>query len=56
MSRRVVETAHVNRDCERLLVVTVYEEGLCKCNVKKMDRLSKMHGVLYKCSNGYEYK
>lgn len=56
MARRVVETAMVNKENDRLLLLTVFEEGLNKETVKKENRLTKKHAVLYKSVSGYEFK
>lgn len=56
MARRVVETKGISLDREPLQVLIVYEEGAKKQEIRKVDRLSKRHGVLYKSAAGYEFK
>lgn len=56
MARRVVVTKAVSLDCEVLQVLTVYEEGLGKQEVRKENPYSKQHGVLYPRGKRYEYK
>ncbi|MGG3571073.1 hypothetical protein ABES80_01035 [Bacillus gobiensis] len=56
MSRRVVITQAATLDRETLQVITVYEEGLSKQDVRNENPYSKKHGVLYQAGGDYEYK
>lgn len=56
VARRVVVTKAVSLDREVLQVLTVYEEGLGKQEVRKENPYSKKHGVLYPRGKSYEYK
>lgn len=57
MTRRVVETSAASFDRELLQVIVIYEEGTRKQDIRKENRLSKRHGVLYKkVSGAYEFK
>ncbi len=56
MARRVVETVKMDREHGKLLVIQIFEEGINKETVKKENRLSKRHSVLYKSVSGYEFK
>ncbi|TDQ35255.1 hypothetical protein [Aureibacillus halotolerans] len=56
MTRRVVETKAVSADRERLLVVTVYEEGINKEFIRRQNIYSKRHDVLVKSGSQYDFK
>ena len=57
MARRVVETSKVSFDQEQLKVLIVYPEGTKKQDIRKENRLTKRHGVLFKkVSGAYEFK
>ncbi|NGP45996.1 hypothetical protein G4V62_13945 [Bacillaceae bacterium SIJ1] len=56
MTRRVVETGAVSPDREKLLVITVYEEGVNKQSVRRQNIYSKRHGVLVRCGEQYDFK
>lgn len=57
MARRVVETNAVSLDRELLQVLVIFEENVKKEEIRKENRLTKRHGVLYKCAAGaYEFK
>jgi hypothetical protein len=56
MARRVVETVKMDREHGKLLVIQIFEEGINKESVKKENRLSKKHSVLYKSLGGWEWK
>jgi len=56
MTRRVTSHGKVNLDEEHLLIVTVWEEGINKEELKKRNIFSKQHGVLIKSGHFYDYK
>lgn len=58
MTRRVVQWSATNYDREELQVVTVFEEGISKQDVKSQVPFSRWHRVLYKTGggNGYDFK
>lgn len=56
MVRRVVEHEALSVDREKLIVVTIYEPGISKEQVKKFNRFSKRHDVLVPGADGYEWK
>ncbi|GKU82945.1 hypothetical protein [Niallia sp. NCCP-28] len=47
MAKRVVVTKAVRRNQEVLQVLTVFEEGKWKQEVRKENSYSKQHGVIY---------
>lgn len=57
VARRVVETNATSLERELLQVIVIYEEGARKQDIRKANRLTKRHGVLYKKASGtYEFK
>jgi hypothetical protein len=56
MTRRIVEHEARNFDGEVLQVVCVYEPGMKKEDIKKIDPFSKKHQVLYFKGDSYEFK
>lgn len=56
MIRRVVEHAATSKDREKLKIITVYESGINKEQVKEMNQYTKKHGVLIQRSGKYEFK
>lgn len=57
MARRVVEMNAVSFDREELKLLVIYPEGTRKQDIRKENRLSKWHGVLYqRASRTYEFK
>jgi hypothetical protein len=56
VSRRVVYTKGVTRDREDLVVIQVFEEGVNKEKLKKESILTKVHDVLIKRGDLYEYR
>lgn len=55
MTRRVTVHKAESVDHEELVVWTVYEPGLNKEQVKKINRFSKRHYVLIDNQNGIEW-
>lgn len=56
MTRQVTEHKFKTIDNEFLQVITVYEPGVNKEQVKKINRYSKRHHVLIKRSDGFDWK
>ncbi|MEC1552564.1 hypothetical protein P9D28_09005 [Bacillus haynesii] len=58
MTRRVVQWSAIDSDREKLQVITVFEEGISKQDVKREVPFSRWHGVLYKTERGkgYDFK
>lgn len=56
MTRRVVEHGAESIDREKLIVVTVYEEGVNKEHIKRMNRYSKRYSTLLPRGEGYEWR
>ncbi|GLY11381.1 hypothetical protein [Pseudobacillus badius] len=56
MTRRVVETKAATLDNEQLTIITVFEKGVNKEQIKKMSGFSKTHDVLIQRGNVWEYK
>jgi len=56
MTRRVVEHRALSKDREELMVITVFEEGLNKEQVRKESIFSKRHAVLVKRDGKYDWK
>ncbi|WLR44524.1 hypothetical protein LC087_19345 (plasmid) [Bacillus carboniphilus] len=56
MTRRLASHKQKGPDNEILSVLTIYEEGLSKQDIKKMTPYSKKHGVLIKSGKVYEFK
>lgn len=55
MTRRVVHHKAMSVDREELNVITIYEPGIKKEDIKKMNKYSKRHGVLVKRGHFYDY-
>lgn len=56
MVRRVVQHVAVSVDRERLTVITIYETGINKEQIKRLNEFSKKHEVLVPSDSGYEWK
>lgn len=56
MTRRVVEHSAVSLEREKLIVVTVYEEGVNKEHIKRMNGYTKHYNTLLPKGEGYEWK
>ncbi|MGG3706980.1 hypothetical protein [Heyndrickxia coagulans] len=56
MTRRVTEHRAISHDREELMVITVFEEGLNKEQVRKESIFSKKHAVLVKHGEKYDWK
>ncbi|MBS4172096.1 hypothetical protein [Bacillus sp. FJAT-49736] len=56
MTRRVVEHKYHGTDNELLLVVTVFEEGINKQSIKKMNPYTKKINTLISSGNRYDWK
>jgi len=56
MTRQVTEHTALSSDRERLSVITVYEQGINKEQVKKINRFSKRHHVLVPRGNEFDWK
>lgn len=56
MIRRVVEHAATSKDREKLKVITIYENGINKEQVKEMNQYTKKHGVLIQHGSKYDFK
>ena len=56
MPRRVLEQGYHTNDKDRLVIITIYEDGINKETIKKMNRYSKRHRVLVQCEGRYEFK
>ena len=54
--RRVIEHKGKSSEGEMLQIVTVFEEGLSKQEVKKLSNYTKVHDVLIKRNNLYTWK
>jgi hypothetical protein len=54
--RRVVEHQYRTNESDFLQVVTVFEEGLSKEDIKKENIYSKNHQVLIKRNDIYDFK
>jgi hypothetical protein len=54
--RRVVEHQYRTSESDLLQVVTVFEEGLSKEDIKKENRYSKHHQVLVRDKDFYYFK
>lgn len=56
MARRVVETVAASLERELLQVITIYEEGISKQDIRKENPYSKKHAVMYQSAGAYEFK
>lgn len=56
MTRRVVEHGAVSIDREDLIVVTVYEEGMNKEHIRRMNGYTKRYSTLIPRGEGFEWK
>lgn len=56
MVRRVVQHIAKSIDNEKLLVVTIYETGINKEQIKRLNEFSKKHEVLVPSKSGCEWK
>ncbi|MFB7302595.1 hypothetical protein [Heyndrickxia sporothermodurans] len=56
MTRLVVEHRYQGTDNEILTVVTVFEPGINKEQIKKMNRFTKKINTLIPCGNRYDWK
>lgn len=58
MTRRVIQWSAIDSDRKRLQVITIFEEGLNKQDVKREVPFSRWHSVLYRTERGkrYEFK
>lgn len=56
MVRRVTVHHHKTIDNELLPVITIFEPGINKEQVKKINRFSKRHHVLVKRGENYEMR
>ncbi|WP_200886096.1 hypothetical protein [Heyndrickxia ginsengihumi] len=56
MTRRVIEHKAFSHDREELLVVTVFEEGVSKQEVRKENPYTKRHGVLVRFGDKYDWR
>jgi heme-degrading monooxygenase HmoA len=54
--RRVTVHKKRNLEDEELLIVTCWEEGIKKEDLKKWNLFSKQHEVLARNGQGYEFK
>ena len=55
MARRVVYHKGRTKDNEDLVIITIFEEGLRKEDVKRLSRYSKRHDVLVPNGNFYDF-
>lgn len=55
MTRRITEYRAESIDREKLMVLTIFEEGVNKQQAKKENRYSKRHKVLLRRGSVYEY-
>lgn len=56
MVRRVLKQYTHSIDNERLIVLTIFEDGMKKEHVKRLNEFSKRHLVLYSAGKKFEYK
>jgi len=56
MVRRMTIHKHITSDRELLPVITIFEPGINKERVKKINRFSKRHYVLIKNGKDYEMR
>ena len=55
MTRRLTTHQRVNFDGDELLILTCYEEGMKKEQIKKENPFSKKHEILINDGTSYEY-
>lgn len=56
MTRQVVEHTSVSRVHGKLTVITIYENGISKEQIKRMNQYTKKHDVLIHRNGLYEFK
>ncbi|MBL5767996.1 hypothetical protein MXL46_08340 [Heyndrickxia sporothermodurans] len=56
MTRRVVEHKYKGTDNEVLQVITIFEEGINKQDIKKMNTFTKKFNTLIPSGNRYDWK
>jgi hypothetical protein len=56
VTRRVTEHAKVTLEGDLLQVVTIFEPGINKESVKKLNPFTKRHAVLINRRKNYEFK